>query len=67
MKKIFLIGWKDVKLVFRDKAALMFMLVAPFALTLGMGLITGNLGSSNSTVISDIPVVIVNLDQSQLG
>ena len=67
MKKIFLIGWKDVKLVFRDKAALIFMLVAPFALTLGMGLITGNLGSSNTTVISDIPVVIVNQDQSQLG
>jgi ABC-2 type transport system permease protein len=67
MKKIFLIGWKDVKLVFRDKAALIFMLVAPFALTLGMGLITGNLGSSNTTVISDIPVIIVNLDQSQLG
>jgi ABC-2 type transport system permease protein len=67
MKKIFLIGWKDVKLVFRDKAALIFMLVAPFALTLGMGLITGNLGSSNTTVISDIPVVIVNQDQDQLG
>jgi ABC-2 type transport system permease protein len=67
MKKIFLIGWKDVKLVFRDKAALIFMLVAPFALTLGMGLVTGNLGSSNTTVISDIPVVIVNQDQSQLG
>jgi ABC-2 type transport system permease protein len=67
MKKIFLIGWKDVKLVFRDKAALVFMLVAPFALTLGMGLITGSLGSSNTSVISDIPVLIVNQDQAQLG
>ena len=67
MKKIFLIGWKDVKLVFRDRTALIFMLVAPFALTLGMGLITGNLGSSNTTVISDIPVVVVNLDQGTLG
>ena len=67
MKKIFLIGWKDVKLVFRDKAALIFMLVAPFALTLGMGLVTGNLGSTSSPILSDIPVVIVNQDQSQLG
>ncbi len=67
MKKIFLIGWKDVKLVFRDKAALIFMLVAPFALTLGMGLVTGNLGSNNTTILSDIPVVIVNQDQSRLG
>jgi ABC-2 type transport system permease protein len=67
MKKIFLIGWKDVKLVFRDRTALLFMLVAPFALTLGMGLITGNLGSKNTSVISDIPVVIVNQDGGTLG
>ncbi len=67
MKKIFLIGWKDVKLVFRDRTALIFMLVAPFALTLGMGLITGNLGSKNTTIINDIPVVIVNQDGGTLG
>ena len=30
MKKLFLIGFKDLKLVFRDKAALIFMLLAPF-------------------------------------
>jgi ABC-2 type transport system permease protein len=67
MKKLFLIGWKDVRLVFRDRTALIFMLVAPFALTLGMGLITGNLGSKNTNVISDIPVVIVNQDGGTLG
>ncbi|MGA9397798.1 MAG: ABC transporter permease, partial [Anaerolineaceae bacterium] len=67
MKKIFLIGWKDVRLVFRDRTALIFMLLAPFALTLGMGLITGNLGSRNTNVISNIPVVLVNLDQGTLG
>ena len=41
MKKIFLIGWKDVNLAFRDRAALMLMLLAPFLLTLGLGFVTG--------------------------
>jgi hypothetical protein len=36
MIKTFLIGIKDLRLVFRDRAALILMLVAPFLLTLGM-------------------------------
>ena len=67
MKKVFLIGLKDLQLIFRDRAALIFMLLAPFALTLGLGLVTGNLGSSSNSGISDIPVVIVNEDSGQLG
>ena len=43
MKKIFLIGWKDVILAFRDRAALILMLAAPFLLTLGLGFVTGRL------------------------
>src|SRR5215207_6293506 len=66
MKKLFLIGLKDLKLVFRDRAALIFMLLAPFLLTIGMGFVTGRFSSSSSG-ISDIPVVIVNLDKEQLG
>lgn len=67
MKKIFLIGIKDLRLMFRDRAALILMLLAPFVLTLGLGFVTGRLGSSVSSGIEDIPVVIVNLDQQQLG
>ena len=37
MRKLFLIGLKDVKLAFRDRAALILMLLAPFLLTLGLG------------------------------
>jgi ABC-2 type transport system permease protein len=66
MRKLFLIGLKDLKLVFRDKAAMVFMLLAPFLLTLGMGFVTGQFGSSGSG-ISNIPVVIVNQDGGQLG
>ena len=67
MIKLLLIGIKDVKLAFRDRAALIFMLLAPFLLTLGMGLVTGRFSGGNSSGISDIPVVIVNLDEGELG
>jgi ABC-2 type transport system permease protein len=66
MKKLFLIGIKDLKLVFRDRAALTFMLLAPFLLTISMGFVTGRFSGSSSG-LSDIPVVIVNLDKDQLG
>ncbi len=66
MLKTFLIGIKDLRLAFRDRAALIFMLAAPFVLTLGMGLVTGRF-SGGSNGISNIPVVIVNLDNEQLG
>src|SRR5688572_7430085 len=66
MLKLLLIGIKDLKLVFRDRAALVFMLLAPFLLTIGMGFVTGRFSGSSSG-LSDIPVVIVNLDQEQLG
>jgi ABC-2 type transport system permease protein len=66
MRKLFLIGLKDLKLMFRDRAALIFMLLAPFLLTIGMGFVTGRF-SGNSSGIADIPVIIVNLDNEQLG
>lgn len=68
MKKILLLGWKDLTLAFRDRAALILMLLAPFALTLGLGLVTGGLSSgSSSSGLSAIPVVLVNQDAGQLG
>src|SRR5512138_2878860 len=66
MKKLFLIGLKDLKLMFRDRAGLMLMLLAPFLLTVGMGFVTGRF-SGSSGGLSNIPVVIVNLDKEQLG
>ena len=66
MKKLFLIGFKDLQLMFRDRAALTFMLLAPFLLTIGMGFVTGRFSGSSSG-LSDIPVVVVNQDNEQLG
>ena len=67
MRKLLLIAFKDLKLIFRDKAALTFMLLAPFLLTLGLGLVTGAYGSSGSSGISQIKIIIVNQDSGQLG
>lgn len=66
MKKIIQIGWKDLRVIFRDRAALILMLLAPFALTVGMGLVTGTLSSSGGG-LSQVSMVVVNLDQSTLG
>lgn len=67
MKKLFLIAIKDLKLIFRDPSALILMLLAPFLLTLGMGLLTGRFSGGTNTGFNDVPVVIVNEDQGELG
>ena len=67
MRKFFLIAIKDLKLAFRDRAALIFMLLAPFALTLGMGAVTGRFSGGTSTGLSDIPIIIVNQDGGELA
>ena len=66
MKKIFLIGWKDLKLAFRDRAALLLMLAAPFLLTLGLGFVTGHFSGGSTSGVGEIPVVLVNQDGGQL-
>ena len=67
MKKLLLIGFKDVKIAFRDKAALILMLLAPFLLTLGLGFVTGRFSGGSSNGLSHIPVILVNQDSKQLG
>jgi len=66
MLKTFLIGFKDLRIAFRDRAALILMLAAPFVLTVGLGLVTGRF-SGNTSGLADITVIIVNLDNEQLG
>ncbi len=67
MKKLILIGLKDVKLAFRDVSALLMMLLAPFLLTLGLGFVTGAFSGSDGSGVSGIPVILVNQDRAQLG
>ena len=67
MKKLFIIALKDMKLTFRDPTALIMMLLAPFLITLVMGLITGRFSANTNSGISNIPVAIVNQDEGELG
>jgi len=66
MRKIFLIGFKDLRLAFRDPTALVLMLLAPFLLTLGMGFVTGAFGGGGSD-LQEMPVLVVNQDAGELG
>ncbi len=66
MRKILLIGWKDLTLAFRDRAALLLTLAAPFCLILGLGFVTGHF-SGSSGGLGNIGVVLVNQDGAQLG
>lgn len=67
MLKLLTIGWKDLVVVFRDRAALIMMLAAPFVLTLGMGAVTGAFSGDGDDGIGQIPVVVVNEDEGELG
>jgi ABC-2 type transport system permease protein len=67
MRKLLIIAFKDVLLIFRDRAALLFMFLAPFALTIGLGLATGSFSGKSNSGILDLPIVIVNDDNGQLG
>ncbi|HOU00209.1 MAG TPA: hypothetical protein PLE00_05985, partial [Anaerolineaceae bacterium] len=66
MRKIWQIAHKDLILIVRDPMALVFYLLAPFLLTLGMAAITGSFSSTDSG-LSNIPIVITNADHAQLG
>ena len=66
MRKIWQIALKDLKLIVRDPMALVFYLLAPFLLTLGMAAITGAFNSDDPG-LSNIPLVITNADKGQLG
>lgn len=68
MAKILFIGLKDLTIAFRDRAALILMLAAPFVLTLGMGFVSGRFSNDGgSSGLSGLPVVVVNADDGPLG
>src|SRR3989304_7168205 len=66
MRKLWAIGRKDLIVLFRDRAALILMLAAPLALTVGLGLVTGGCPGGQPG-LRGIPWVVVNLDQGPLG
>jgi ABC-2 type transport system permease protein len=68
MKKLLNIALKDLKIMFRDPSSLVWMLAMPIALTLAMAFAFGRLTGGGSTAgLSDIPVIIVDLDGGQMS
>src|SRR5512139_2865110 len=68
MRKLLNIALKDLKIMFRDPSALVWMLAMPIALTLAMAFAFGRLtGGGQAAGLSDIPVIIVDLDGGQMS
>ncbi len=67
MNKLFAIGWKDIMLLMRDRAALILMLGAPFVLIVGMGLVTGAFSDSAESGIPRFSVALVDEDGGDLA
>jgi ABC-2 type transport system permease protein len=67
VKKALYIAWKDLRLAFRDPAAITLMLITPFLLTLVIGFAFGGFGGNSSAGISQIPMAVVNHDGGQVG
>ncbi|MGB1250158.1 MAG: ABC transporter permease [Candidatus Promineifilaceae bacterium] len=68
MKKMLTIGLKDVRLIFRDRGALIMMLLAPYLLTLGLGFVTGAFEEDDgNSGLREIPVQIINSDEGGLS
>jgi ABC-2 type transport system permease protein len=67
VKKALYIAWNDLRVAFRDPAAIILMLVTPFLLTLVFGFAFGGFGGSSGEGISKIPIAVVNQDAGQVG
>ncbi|MEJ5309795.1 MAG: ABC transporter permease [Anaerolineae bacterium] len=65
MRKLAVLAFKEVLVAFRDVGALAMMLATPLALTLVMMAAFGS--GSDSTPISDIPVLLLNRDTGTFG
>ncbi|MBA3470356.1 MAG: ABC transporter permease [Herpetosiphonaceae bacterium] len=63
--KALTIAWKDTLIRFRDRNALLLMLLAPLVISGIMGAAFGD--QAATPTISNIPLVVVNQDQGVLG
>ncbi len=66
MNKAWTITLKDTLIRFRDRTGLLFNLVAPLLLAAIMGSAFGNFGGDDPP-IADIPIILVNADEGELG
>lgn len=67
MQKIWSIAYKDTLIRFRDRNGILLMLVAPLVLAAIIGAAFGGFGGDTPAPISDIPIIIINHDNGDLG
>ncbi len=65
MKKLLYIASNELLLLFKDKMAVVWMLILPLGLTTIMGLAFGGLGGGSEPVVIDLPVV--NQDRGEMA
>lgn len=65
--KIWTIIWKDTVIRFRDRNALILMFLTPLIMTAIIGAAFGGFASADDSPIKNIPIVIVNHDEGELG
>ncbi len=66
--RILAITWKDLSITFRDRNALLLMILAPLVLSFIIGASFGNFLMGGSSVPFDqIPVLVVNDDEGEMG
>ncbi|HUM71003.1 MAG TPA: hypothetical protein PLK31_19395, partial [Chloroflexota bacterium] len=66
--RILAIAWKDLSITFRDRNALLLMILAPLVLSFIIGASFGNfLIGSSSVPFDQIPVLVVNDDTGEMG
>ncbi|MCB8942668.1 MAG: ABC transporter permease [Ardenticatenaceae bacterium] len=66
--KIWTIAWKDTQIRFRDRNAVILMIIAPLLLSAIIGSAFGGFVSGgNDAPLADIPLIIVNEDEGELG
>ena len=64
--KSWTIALKDTLIAFRDRNAILLMIAAPLLIGMIMGAAFGNM-SGDISPISEIPLIIVNMDEGDLG
>lgn len=61
------IAWKDTRVRFSDRNAIVMMLIAPFVLALIMGAAFGTPTASDNQALDPVPVAVVNTDSGAQG
>lgn len=64
---ILAIAWKDLNINFRDRNALILMIIAPLVMSAIIGAAFGSFLSGGTAPFDEIPVLVINDDEGEMG